>query len=137
MPQQITRTIQLKSQAGETSQAEMTLHAYSSNERRKRAILTLLGFWALAALSIPILIAHFVLVPGFFIGGIVMSTKRWKTEEEAESVSGTCPNCHTDITINLEKKGELPQWQYCPVCNDSLELDALPAAASSAQTAQA
>jgi hypothetical protein len=127
MPQQITRTIQLKSQAGETTQAEMTLQTYSNTERKKRAILTLLGFWALAALSIPILIAHFILVPGFFIGGIVMSSKRWRTEEEAEGVSGTCPACHNEITINLEKKGELPQWQYCPSCNDSLELDALPA----------
>ena len=126
MPEQMTQTIQLKSQAGNTTQAQMTFQAYSSKERKKRAILTLLGFWALAALSIPILIAHFILVPGFFIGGIVLSSKRWKTGEEAESVSGTCPACQNEITINLEKKGELPQWQYCPVCSDSLELDALP-----------
>ena len=137
MPQQITRTIQLKSQAGVTGQAEMTLRAYSNGERKKRAILILLACWAGAAASIPILIAHFVLIPGFLIGGIVLFVKRWKTAEEAESVSGTCPNCHNDITINLEKKGDLPQWQYCPVCNDSLELDALPAAASSAQAAKA
>jgi hypothetical protein len=134
MPQSITRTIQLKSQAGDTTRAEMTLQAYSNAERKKRAILTLLSFWALAALSIPILIAHFILVPGFFIGGIVLSSKRWRTAEEAESVSGTCPACHNEITINLEKKGELPQWQYCPSCSDSLELDALPGEA--AQTAQ-
>ena len=130
MPQQITRTIQLKSQAGDTTQAEMTLKGYSSQERKKRAILTLLSFWALAALSIPILIAHFILVPGFFIGGIVLSSKRWKTEEEAESVHGTCPACRNEITINLEKKNDLPQWQYCPACSDSLELAALPGEAA-------
>jgi hypothetical protein len=126
MPQPITRTIQLKSQAGDTSQAEMTLQAYSNAERKKRAILILLACWTGAAASIPILIAHFILIPGFLIAGIVLFWKRWKTEEEAESVSGVCPACHNEITINLEKKGELPQWQYCPSCNDSLELDALP-----------
>lgn len=126
MPQQTTQTIQLKSQAGQTTQAEMTFRTYSNPERKKRAILTLLSFWALAILSIPIIIAHFVLIPGFLIGGIVMSSKRWKTEREAESVSGVCPACGKEITINLDKKNELPQWQYCPSCNDSLELDALP-----------
>lgn len=130
MPQQMSQTIQLKSQAGQTSQAQMTLRTYSRAERRKRAILTLLGFWALAVLSIPIMIAHLVLVPGFFIGGIVLSSKRWKTDTEAESVSGTCPACSNEITINLDKKGDLPQWQYCPSCSDSLELDALPQAVS-------
>ncbi len=130
MPQQMTQTIQLKSQAGDTSQAEMTFVTYSNAERKARAIKALLGFWALAVLSIPIIIAHFVLIPGFFIGGIVMSSKRWKTEKEAESVSGTCPACSNAITIKLDKKGDLPQWQYCPSCNDSLELDALPEMAS-------
>jgi len=130
MPELMTRTIQLKSQAGDTNQAEMTLTAYSNAERKKRAVLTLLTLWGLAALSIPILIAHFILVPGFLIGGIVMFFKRWKTEQEAESVSGTCPACGNQITINLEKKGEFPQWRYCPSCNDSLELDALPETAS-------
>ena len=130
MPELMTETIQLRSQAGQTGQAEMTLRTYSGSERKARAIKTLLGFWALAVLSIPIIIAHFVLIPGFLIGGIVMSSKRWKTEKEAESVSGVCPACGNEITINLEKKGDLPQWQYCPECNDSLELDALPEAAS-------
>lgn len=126
MPQQITRTIQLKSQAGETTQAQMTLRTYSNGERKKRAILILLACWAGAVASIPILIAHFVLIPGFLIGGIVLFVKRWKTAEEAENVTGTCPACGKDINIKLDKKNELPQWQYCPECSDSLELDTLP-----------
>ena len=130
MPQQMTQTIQLKSQAGNTNQADMTFVTYSNAERKTRAIKALLGFWALAVLSIPIIIAHFVLIPGFLIGGVVMSSKRWKTEKEAESVSGVCPACGNAITIKLEKKGDLPQWQYCPSCADSLELDALPDMAS-------
>lgn len=133
MPQQITRTIQLKSQAGETTRAEMKLQAYSNAERKKRAILILLACWAGAAASIPIMIAHLVLIPGFLIGGIVLCMKRWKTAEEAESVSGTCPACGKDITIDLDKKNELPQWQYCPECSDSLELDALPELATQQQ----
>jgi predicted RNA-binding Zn-ribbon protein involved in translation (DUF1610 family) len=130
MPEQMTQTIQLKSQAGNTNQAAMTFVTYSNAERKARAVKNLLGFWALAVLSIPIMIAHLVLIPGFTIAGIVMATKRWKTDKEAESVSGTCPACGEEITINLEKKGDLPQWQYCPSCNDSLELDALPETAS-------
>jgi len=131
MPEQITRSIQLKGKNSATSIATMHITVFSRAERRKRAVLALLGFWALAVLSVPIMIAHFILVPGFLIAGLVMASRRWKTEEEADQATGTCPVCHNKIRIDLEKNGELPQWRYCPECSDPLELTALPEKISS------
>ncbi len=126
MTEQITRNIRFVSQAGKHRPAQMHLATYAPPERKKRALKALLGYWLLSVLSIPIMIAHFILVPGFFIAGILVAFKRWKTVEEAENASGQCPACDNRICIGLEKKSELPQWHDCPECSEPLELQNAP-----------
>ncbi len=126
MPEKITRSIQFKSQAsGNTETAEMHITAFSVPEQKTRAIKALLKFWLIAAVCVLIPIAHFLLVPGFFIGGIIVASRRWKTDAEGEDARGCCPACHNQITISLEKDAELPQWHDCPECSDPLQLQAV------------
>ncbi len=124
MPGRDSRSIRFRNQAGKEEPASMHFTLYAAGERKKRALKALLGYWLLAILSLPIMIAHFVLVPGFLLAGILVASKRWKTEQEAESAEGCCPSCGNRICLALDKKNELPQWHDCPECSEPLELRA-------------
>ncbi len=123
MGEQVTRSIEFKSQSSDsTNPAEMHLTAFSQQEMKTRALKSMLTFWLIAAICVLIPIAHFVLVPGFFIGGIVVASRRWKTEEEGRDATGICPDCGKDICIPLDKIAELPQWHDCPDCSKPIAL---------------
>ncbi|MDQ6951541.1 MAG: hypothetical protein Q9M26_07730 [Mariprofundales bacterium] len=123
MSEKITRNIAFKSQSsGAITPAEMRIIAYSSQERTMRAVKSLVGMWLIAAACVVIPIAHIILVPTFFIAGIVIASRKKKMAEEGRDASGSCPACQNDICINLSKEAGLPQWHHCPECSDSLEL---------------
>jgi hypothetical protein len=123
MAENITRLIQFKSQSGgETSPADMHVVAFLPQEQKFRAIKSMLTFWLIAAVCVLIPIAHFILVPGFFIGGIIVASRRWNAAEEGRDATGTCPACGKQISISLDKNPELPQWHNCPECSCPLEL---------------
>ncbi len=125
MSEKITHKIKFKSQKnGKTMSAEMRVTAFSIQERKMRALKTLLGFWLIATVCILIPIAHLILVPGFLIGGYIAAKRRWHTAEEGIDASGPCPACENDICIKLEKDADLPQWHDCPECSGPLELQA-------------
>jgi len=125
MAEQIIRAIRFKSQKdSESNPAEMHVIIFTQREQKIRALKSMMTFWVIAALCIFIPIAHFILVPGFLIGGIVAASRRWKTKEEELEATGSCPACHNGICIKLDKSIGLPQWKNCPECADSLELQA-------------
>jgi len=123
MAEKITREIQFKSQtSGKSNPANMQVIMFTQQEQKMRALKSLAMFWVIATLCILIPIAHFILVPGFLIGGVVAASQRWKTKQEGVDATGSCPACHNDICIKLDKNAELPQWKDCPECADPLEL---------------
>jgi hypothetical protein len=95
---------------------------FAPNDRTVRALKTLGLFWALSVASIPIIIAHWVLVPGFFIAGPIMAVRRYRMMQSVESAEGTCPACRTEIKLALEPNDALPKWTYCPACNAPIQL---------------
>jgi len=101
-----------------------TLHSlvYSSGERTGRALKMLAIAWLLAGITLFIPIAHFFLVPIFVIAGPVMAWSRYRAEVVPEKVTGICPECGEEITIDLDPSDKLPKWSYCPKCNKSLHL---------------
>ena len=123
MPESVTRDIRFKSQKnGTLTDAKMHLTSFSEHEQKVRSIKSLLGLWGIGAICILIPVAHFILVPAFLVGGVVVASRRWKTAEEGLDAEGVCPACSNNIQIPLEKNAELPQWHDCPQCGDPLEL---------------
>lgn len=100
----------------------LQITAYDKRDRLIRAAKILGIYWALALLSVPILVAHWVLVPGFFIAGPVMAYLRYRVTERSDKATGQCPVCNHDIAIRLEPAERSPMWKYCPVCNAPLQL---------------
>lgn len=79
-------------------------------------------FWLLSIGSLPIMIAHWVLVPGFFIAGPIMAVLTFKTKQVTDVAKGTCPSCEEAISVKMEAKDTLPKWTYCPSCNNPLHM---------------
>ena len=98
------------------------LQAFDDRERKIRAAKTWALMWLFAVLSLPIIIAHFVLVPGFLIAGPVMAIRRYRVTEVPDHVSGLCPSGKEEFTLPLETSDRLPMWSHCPVCKSSLQL---------------
>lgn len=105
-----------------SSTASLQTTHYDSRDRIKRALLQLGLFWLLSAGSIPIIFAHWVLVPGFFLAGPWMAWRTYHITEVGNQVSGNCPTCNNGIEVKLEANDGLPKWSYCPSCNAPLQI---------------
>ena len=106
-----------------STDAELQITQYNDQDRLKRALLKLGLFWLLAVGSIPIIFAHWVLVPGFFIAGPFMAIAAYKTSEVRDHARGVCPTCEEQIQVKFDTNDVVPRWTYCPKCNKSLHID--------------
>jgi hypothetical protein len=117
----VTRPILVKSGDFE-HEGLLHLKTFDARERKIRAAKIWGMMWLGAVLSVPIIIAHFVLVPGFLIAGPVMAMKRYRTAEIPDHASGICPANKEEFQLPLEPSTKLPLWTHCPQCRCSLYL---------------
>lgn len=115
-------TIFIKDDEGNQKEGTMYSTVFSATDRVKRSIGALLGCWAIAAISIPIPVAHLVLVPCFFIAGPILAFFRLRMGESKEKVLGICPRHDGEINIKLENTDTLPKYTYCPECDGAIQL---------------
>lgn len=120
-----TTPILLQDNEGKQGEGRLFTTHFDSAERGRRALLWLVGFWAAAGVSVLIPLAHFVLVPGFFLAGPVMAWRVWRVDTVADHAEGRCPMCTAEVTLPLEADDSLPKWTYCPKCKASLQLRAM------------
>jgi hypothetical protein len=96
-------------------------------QRFARTLAGLGTFWGLALGSVFIPVAHFVLVPTFVVGGIVMAVKRAREDRRLLRVRGACPRC--GAVQDLQPGGRFVDGRSfdCPKCHGNLTLAARPA----------
>jgi len=116
------RNIRIIDNAGAVQSGALTVNIYSKDERLKRAAKMLLLCWLLALASVPILFAHFILVPLFLVAGPIMAYRRYHVMESVEAAHGKCPTCLKEINMPLDPGQRLPMWTYCPPSNDPIQL---------------
>lgn len=114
--------VSVRAGEGATRSGVLYVVRYDKNERMRRSLKTLSLFWALAVASVPIVIAHFVLVPGFLIAGPVLALRKFNVETALEKALAACPACDKELSLALEPADVLPKWTYCPLCNAPLQL---------------
>ena len=90
-----------------------------------RAVAAFLLFLLLAAVSVFIPAAHFLLVPGFLITAFVMLAIRLGQRAVVVSARGTCPDCGVEQELDLPKSWRLPMDTACRKCQRRLTLSTL------------
>jgi hypothetical protein len=95
----------------------------SFGQRMGRALTQLLIFWGLALVSVLIPIAHFVLVPGFFVAGIIAARFRVQEERTLLTVSAICPRCESKQKFAPNTRFEPGKTISCPGCKNDLVVE--------------
>jgi hypothetical protein len=103
--------------------ARVTVVQHDPAQRLRRALLALGACWGLAALTILVPIAHFVLVPGFFVLGIVLFVQRMREDATITGVEGVCPKCGEERGFVAGGRVQPHVKATCPVCRNELDLE--------------
>lgn len=97
-----------------------------SSGRLKRGLKALAVCWGLAVASLPIVVFHFVLVPGFLLAGPVLFVLRFKEERVVLGAMVTCPGCG-HVNRLKSRAEEWPIAMQCDKCREDLALERAPA----------
>ncbi|MCB0310333.1 MAG: hypothetical protein KDD42_03810 [Bdellovibrionales bacterium] len=95
---------------------------WDGRARRRRALKFLGGFWALAAISIVIPIAHFVLVPVFFLVGIISAFIIAFQSSQIFGGAAECPACGEIFKV-AKNLNRWPVSDVCEHCSANLRLE--------------
>jgi hypothetical protein len=101
----------------------MRLQEWDKKERTRRALKFWLYCWALSLLSIIIPLAHFVLVPGFFIAGPIGA---WVVSTQASQLLGgesACPDCQAFLPLAPAADGKWPLTDLCTACHHRMRIE--------------
>jgi len=138
----VTSQWDVREAGGDTTEVPVTLSAFgapatsgvavvlhrSLASRAGRAGLALAIAWLLAFPAIFLPVAHFVLVPGLIVGGVVLAAMRFAETRALARVRGVCPRCKATLDLSPGGRFRLPRVVQCVRCRNELTL-AAPAAA--------
>ncbi len=114
--------IHLQPNNGPSTVGALYVANFDNHERLIRALKACGFCWLFAVLSVPVVIAHWVLVPGFLLAGPIMALRRYKIVSAVERAEGTCPLCKVGVTVPMEADDALPKRTYCPKCSGPIQL---------------
>jgi len=100
----------------------VTIVAFDRVARWRRALRALGQWWGVAILCVFIPVAHFALVPGFFLFAIYQFFQRLSTPAIGRHARGTCPDCGADQEFELAGRWRVPQLVSCRACRRGLRL---------------
>jgi len=110
--------------SGNATRGTVTVISFDQKARTRRAFKALGTFWACAVGSVFIPVAHFLLVPGFFIFAIFQFFQRLGTPELGKGATGICPDCGAEQKLDLPPRWKVPQQVTCKNCQRGLQLTA-------------
>jgi hypothetical protein len=90
--------------------------------RARRAAVALGAAWLLAFPAIFLPVAHFVLVPGLVIGGVVLAAIRLRESRTLDRLRATCPRCGAALDVRPGGRFSLPRPVQCVHCRNQLTL---------------
>jgi hypothetical protein len=95
---------------------------FDRGARWRRALRALGQWWGVALLCVFIPVAHFALVPGFFLFAIYQFFQRLGTAAIGKGAQGTCPDCGVEQEFELAGRWRVPQLVSCRACRRGLRL---------------
>jgi hypothetical protein len=104
--------------------AVATVRQRSLGSRAGRAAAALAIAWLLVFPAIFFPVAHFVLVPGLVVGGVVLAVLRLREARTLTRVQGVCPRCGAALDLTPGGRFRLPRPVQCVHCRNELTLAA-------------
>lgn len=90
--------------------------------RLARSLGILVACWGAAIVSIFIPVAHFFLVPGFLVLGVVLAVARGRERERILRLHGICPRCRREREFIQSGRQGGTLWVSCPGCFNRLSV---------------
>ncbi|HEX6078008.1 MAG TPA: hypothetical protein VF197_00165 [Methylomirabilota bacterium] len=106
----------------QASPARALILEQAPGQRFARTLGGLGMFWGLGLASVFIPVAHFVLVPTFVVGGIVMAVKRAREDRRLLWVRGPCPRCGVEQEFKPGGRFVEGRTFDCPACHGNITL---------------
>jgi len=116
--------VALAHQDQQPSAGEVRLQSWTTAERWARAAKSLGTLWLLAAVSVLLPVAHFVLVPGFLIAGPIVAFLTGRQSSGVLGGAGVCPACHGETALGASKV-TWPLFDVCVNCEAQLRVERL------------
>jgi hypothetical protein len=113
--------VHLSAADGRRQAGELELRVWSPAERRGRAIRAWGICWAIMVCSVFIPLAHFVLVPGFFLAGPIVA---WFVSRVPNAVTGgeaRCPSCGEPFEF-ARRSLKWPLRDVCGRCHTEVSI---------------
>jgi len=110
------RVAMLEAFGAPPTQATAVLVSQNPVQRLVRALAILGGCWAAAIVSVFFPVAHFFLVPGFIVLGVVLAVLRSRERERLLGIHGVCPRCHREHDFGRGDRQSGQIWVTCPGC---------------------
>ncbi|HEY7142145.1 MAG TPA: hypothetical protein VIE44_18785 [Methylomirabilota bacterium] len=104
--------------------AVATVRRRSLASRAGRAGRALGIAWLLAFPAIFFPVAHFVLVPGLVVGGVVLAAILLREDRTLVRIRATCPRCGAALDLTPGGRFRIPRAVQCVHCKNELTLGA-------------
>ena len=114
------RRFVLTGYSDQTTAGVAHVRSFDRAERMVRASKRLALAWAGALIGFFIPVAHFLLVPGLLIAGVVFFRSGLGAREIAYSMTGSCPDCGLEQDFASAGRWEPPHTVTCRGCHRSL-----------------
>ncbi len=101
---------------------EVRIERWTPAARLRRAAKRWIVLWALAALSVLIPVAHFILVPALLIAGPVSAVARYRQRSGVIAGEGICPSCAGRLIIEA-REDTWPFFAPCEACHEVARIE--------------
>jgi hypothetical protein len=120
MPEMRTEQFQLRGFSDRPGFGSAEVLSFNKGERTRRAFKGLGMSWLVSGGTVFIPVAHFFLVPGFFLFGIYVFVSRMRVAEITTRIHGACPDCEAEQDFEAGGRWELPRSMTCRACARTL-----------------
>jgi hypothetical protein len=116
-----TIQVELVSANNKKTDGEVRAKYYEKKERTERAFKVLGLLWGIGLFCIIIPLAHFILVPGFFLAGPIVAFFFYNQTDIILGGSGNCPACGRPFKV--ARAGiKWPLNDVCSECHNSVTI---------------
>lgn len=122
MKQGVGIPVRLSGPSEKISQGEVRLQIWDKQARLGRALRFWGIFWGMCIVSVFIPLAHFILVPTFFLGGPIAA---WIVSQKERAILGgqsTCPECGEFMPI-AAAEDRWPLKDLCTHCYKYISIE--------------